>query len=1057
MNSINQKVPDYSNLLEVIFTATPNPFVLKDENCVYRRVNSAFCQFLGKTEAEIIGKTDYDLFPASDAEEYIEGDQAVMNGGCQKKEIWEVAGEEGKNWLNVIKTPIIETAGECSGVLCSVTDVTQAIEAEKKAKRQFHLVDGLFNISKLIDSHKGIDTPLIEDLMNCIPLEMLTPGSVCTRVIMEDVEYATSNFRESRWCEKHSVVFDGEQIGLIEIFSQQKPFSKDGTRIVKEIITRLSDKLIKNHIEKMKQTEKDLFKTIIEVMGENFWDWNINTGVVQFSSQWKNSLGYDEAEVPDRVEFWERLVHPDDMPRLQETLEKHLSGETEFFECENRLRLKNGEYRWNLDRGKVIEWDADKNPLRMIGTDKDITRFKDAEQVLRDSEERFQDAFFCAADWIWEVDINGKYTFASGKVEELLGYHPDNLIGQAVWTLMPADEAKRVKDIFQQTVLKKEPIVDLKNINLHRNGRKVTLLTNAVPVFDENGNLQGYRGADKDITDIEHIRVQQKEVEEQLQMLAQISPSGIWQTDMEGNNVYVSSRWSEITGISAEKALGGGWSRAIHPDDLQDVKDGWYLAATTKGMDTYRSEFRFITPDQKTVWVLCIATKIPSGKGWVGTITDITDLKTAEAELRNRQASLEKLVAARTTELSLSNSDLIRANRLKDEFLANMSHELRTPLTAVMGMSEALIEKVYGPLNDLQEKSLQTIEESGRYLLDLIDDILDLSKINAGKMQLYPDQVSVKEVCETSLEMISQMAGKKDQNLSLRLDCDTDIITVDPVRLKQILVNLLDNAVKFTQESGKISLGVTILPDDDQVEFTVQDTGIGIAPEEMALQFKPFVQVDGSFTRNHDGAGLGLVLVQKLTELHQGSVSIDSAKGKFTRVTVTLPLDNNSGLRHDKITRIKTAGGIPGTDDADSYSAGARILIVDDNESVVNTMKVYLENKSYDVLVAHDGYEAVHQAVEQVPDLILMDIQMPGMDGLEAMKAIRNWPDDKNCQTESRIQKIPIIALTALAMPGDKEKCIEAGADDYVSKPMRFKGLMEIMTKHLGGPGNKYA
>jgi len=191
MNPGNQKETKHSGLLEMIFNTTPNPFVLKDENSVYKRVNQAFCRFLGKTEAEIVGKTDYDLFPASDAEDYVQGDQAVMGGGSQKKEIWEVAGDLGKRWLNVIKTPIIETTGECSGVLCSLTDITPSIEAERETKQQLNLINCLFHITKLTESHNGDRTRLLQDLINCIPPGISPPGSICGRVTMEDTEYTT--------------------------------------------------------------------------------------------------------------------------------------------------------------------------------------------------------------------------------------------------------------------------------------------------------------------------------------------------------------------------------------------------------------------------------------------------------------------------------------------------------------------------------------------------------------------------------------------------------------------------------------------------------------------------------------------------------------------------------------------------------------------------------------------------------------------------------------------------------------------------------------------------
>jgi len=294
----------------------------------------------------------------------------------------------------------------------------------------------------------------------------------------------------------------------------------------------------------------------------------------------------------------------------------------------------------------------------------------------------------------------------------------------------------------------------------------------------------------------------------------------------------------------------------------------------------------------------------------VGTVSKLTVFRDI-TELVEHRKTLEHRVMERTRELSMTNAELARANTLKDEFLANMSHEFRTPLTAVLGMSEALIEKVYGPLNEQQEKSLQSIESSGQHLLDLINDILDLSKINAGKMKVEPGPVSISSVCQTSLQMIKQAALKKNQAVSLDIDCETDLITADMMRLKQILVNLLNNAVKYTPAGGKVGLEVSCGQDRDRIEFTIWDTGTGILPEDMGRLFKPFVQLDGSLTRNHEGTGLGLSLVQKLTELHNGSVKIESEKGKFTRVTVALPLD--------KLNEVKKESQAGKTETSDTY------------------------------------------------------------------------------------------------------------------------------------------
>ncbi|MCX7683483.1 MAG: GAF domain-containing protein, partial [Anaerolineae bacterium] len=258
-------------------------------------------------------------------------------------------------------------------------------------------------------------------------------------------------------------------------------------------------------------------------------------------------------------------------------------------------------------------------------------------------------------------------------------------------------------------------------------------------------------------------------------------------------------------------------------------------------------------------------------------------------QLERQVAELEQRVAERTAELSLANAELARAVRAKDEFLAAMSHELRTPLNSIIGLSEALQEDVYGPLNDRQLRSITIIGESGKHLLALINDILDVSKIEAGKLELTIGPVAVEPVCQASLGIVKQAAQKKRHTLSLTLDERVKTIQADSRRLKQILVNLLDNAVKFTPEGGAIGLEVRADEEREAVHFTVWDTGIGISAENMSRLFKPFVQLDSRLSREYSGTGLGLVLVQRMAELHGGSVTVESEVGKGSRFTVSLP------------------------------------------------------------------------------------------------------------------------------------------------------------------------
>ncbi len=537
-------------------------------------------------------------------------------------------------------------------------------------------------------------------------------------------------------------------------------------------------------------------------------------------------------------------------------------------------------------------------------------------------------------------------------------------------------------------------------------------------------------------------------------------------------------------------------------------------------------------------------------------------------ELQASNADLARRVEERTADLSTANAELARAARLKDEFLASMSHELRTPLNGILVLTESLLEQLRGLLNERHVKSLRSIEASGRHLLSLINDILDLSKIEAGKLDLQMDTVLVEEICQASLLFVKEVANKKRLGLAFRLDDPQAKLSADPRRLKQILVNLLSNAVKFTPEGGQVSLEVTTDAEGNVIHFVVHDTGVGIAPDDLARLFQPFAQLDSRLSRQHEGTGLGLALVRRLAEMHGGGVSLESEVGKGSRFTVSLPcrdlpgpatagglptasarralvvedsptaaeqiaryvqelgiqatihlqgegvvdqvlkvrpdvifldllMPDRSGwevlaqLKADPATqaipviivsvvdepakgleggaaeylvkpvsreqirqalgRVPTpANGVhealvvaldaPVAPPPAPKTAGAMILLAEDNEINIQAIGDYLQDNGYHVVVARNGGEALERAREKKPDLILMDIQMPEMDGLEATRRLR---------AEAALAATPIIALTALAMPGDRERCLAAGANDYLTKPVSVKGLVQTIEKLL--------
>lgn len=476
------------------------------------------------------------------------------------------------------------------------------------------------------------------------------------------------------------------------------------------------------------------------------------------------------------------------------------------------------------------------------------------------------------------------------------------------------------------------------------------------------------------------------------------------------------------------------WRSCIHPEDIAIFETGkcqlleqGYAACEYRFRHKYGG-YRWLYDQTKLV-----RDEFGHPLERIGSWLDISDRKAAEDKL-----------CQTNEQLALMNQELAHATRHKDEFLANMSHELRTPLNSILGLSEAMQEEIFGPLTCKQRQFLCTIQNSGTHLLELITDVLDLAKIEAGMLELYLAETSVQRLCETSLALVQQQAYQKEIKLCSRLTQVPEIIQVDERRLRQVLLNLLSNAVKFTPEGGTVWLEVQ--SELDSLIFKVIDTGIGIAPEDINKLFQTFVQLDSSLARHYDGTGLGLVLVKQIVEQHGGQVAVTSEIGRGSCFTVTLPWHTeplSRALDDSPDPRTTVGSGrvhLPYSSRTQlSYSPHPLILLAEDSLDDVSTLRDYLQAKGFQLAIARDGAEAIEKAIAQPPQLILMDIQMPNMDGLEAMRQIRS---------HSQLTHIPIIALTALAMPEDSERCRLAGANEHLLKPVRLTQLVSLIQRY---------
>lgn len=655
---------------------------------------------------------------------------------------------------------------------------------------------------------------------------------------------------------------------------------------------------------------------------------------------------------------------------------------------------------------------------------RDITSRRQTEQENHFLKERLHFLISSSPAMIYSCKPDGDFgaTFMSENAEAILGYKPEDFINNSnFWAshIHPEDAPKifaGLNMLFEHGTHKHEYRF------LHKNGNYLWLQDELRLVRNSEGKPTEIIGYFADISD-------RKQAEEKIsQQLAAIEAAidgiGVLKED---KYIYLNQAHLQLFGLEhPDELLGKHWKSLYSAEEVQWFEEEVFPVLRR---DRYwRGETVAVRRDG-TSFAQELSLTLTENNLLICVCRDISDRKQYETQLQE------------------TNAELARATRLKDEFLANMSHELRTPLNAILGMSEGLQEAVFGNITGPQAKALKTIERSGTHLLELINDILDLAKIEAGQVKLHFMPTTISSLCQSSLAFVKQLALQKNLQLKVQIPSHLPSLMVDERRIRQVLINLLNNAVKFTPEGGSILLEVNIEPTDPPsqivpnfIRFSITDTGIGISPEDLSNLFQPFVQVDSALNRQYQGTGLGLSLVKRLVELHEGQVEVTSTVGQGSCFAFKLPCTEVLTPPPNSASNPLFSGISPIIEITEADGSTPLILLAEDNEANILTISSYLEAKGYRLVVANNGEAAIALAQTHHPSLILMDIQMPGMDGLEAMQHIRNQPELVN---------IPIIALTALAMAGDRDKCMAAGANDYLTKPVRLKQLSEAIQQQL--------
>ncbi len=728
------------------------------------------------------------------------------------------------------------------------------------------------------------------------------------------------------------------------------------------------------------------------------------------------------------LDFW---VKADQRAEYIQEVMTH--GQAHEFPAE--LLTANGEVRHVLLSAKTLSFRG-RQAIYTVFTD--ISNWRKADEALSASEARYQELYRVMAlmadtvpDMIWAKDLEDRYIFANRFIREklLMCKEQETPIGKNDLFFAERERAEGQVHTFGEICVNSDQIVK-ESRDVRRfledgmvRGQYLALDVHKAPLFDAGGKLIGTVGAGRDVTKELANQKALEENEKRYRLLAEHLRDVIWVSDAAFKPLYVTPSVLAMSGYSHEEFLGmpieehlGGSSRQRFPI----LRRAMERNLRRKGRASASSIVCECQHKNGSLyWAEIVTTPIFSEDqlllGYSGVIRDVTKRVHEQKELQ--QAKESALVASKT----------------KSEFLANMSHEIRTPMNGVLGVLQLLQDT---PLDEIQRKYVETALASGNSLLNIISDILDFSKIEAGKIRLLAKPLAVASLFSSVAESFASMIDASRVSLQMKVDDNVPpVIIADESRLKQILYNLIGNAVKFTPE-GEIKVGlklVSFLPGSQGVlEFTVSDTGVGVKDEMIDRLFEPFVQEDGSFRRKYGGTGLGLSIVKNLVKMMGGRISLSSCAGHGTRVTFQIVAGIADTTEHLSASQ-KT--GVP------RQILPLKVLVVEDETINAMVISAMLGKLGHQVELAANGRLAIQKNIERDFDCIFMDIQMPELDGMETTKAIRSTP------RTNRGRKIPIVALTAHAMKGDREKFMEAGMDDYLAKPVEIEQLTAVLQR----------